>query len=966
MTKHINFKFTHDALISDDNINVIKFSGDEGISKLFEFTIELKSSNPNLDIDAILESPASLEIRLGDDRRLIQGIVSNFDAVRQINNETIYVATLVPRLWELSLYHTNEVYLEQTITEIIETVLQEAGFTTLDYDISDIEDNDVTTKIWPYKCQYGETHLDFISRLMERDGIYYYFIEGDVGEKIIFCNSLNFQEAIAIPNVLYSPITSLEINALENTVNSFVSQQKRLPYKVLVKDYNDDKPSVDIKGEAIIDDKANKNSEIYVWGQNIETPEEGGVLAQLRAEEFLTTKRTYHGESSVIRMLTGFNFTLKGHFRQSCNQEYVLVAISHEGSNPSALDFNGGTENLAPVYSNSFSAIAADVQYRPAQVTHKPEIHGTLNAFIDAEGDGQYAELDEEGRYRVTMPFDRVNRDGGKSSHWLRMSQPFAGANQGMSFPLRKGGEVLLTFIGGDPDRPVIAGSIPNASQPSITNSDNQTNSLIKTGSGNKIELEDKDGKNRIKLQTGDNKTYMHLGAPNHPGDGWVVITDGMERKEILGGQQVAVKTKILANTATTTYTYTELSPEPNEVFDEVAAFPFVKRDLTTIASSKCGATTVKLTKDEELSGNYIVQRKFGPTYSHGNGPNFVYGVGPTFAFGPSQLVKHWDRDDVNQAAGLVSTMKSYNLSGIAAYGGSTPGNPCPVATVAVAAIPAVTAWENCLKAGEVIVKQTDTFKAQNGNIYDFGGYWNYNLGNSYAENHMDQDKTEINKKEFFDRCDIGGPNYNTIIGASTPFTKLGAPIFEKDKVWVSKSYGDSYSYTRGHTTELFVGTTESCYMGNKLEYVAAATESVFFGNQMSFSLAAKEDITIGLEFGIKMGGGKSLVLGWWNEVNPSAEAKAKKAEQEVVDTYTALINKKINAVNTSIGKVGMRVSAVKSKVAKNTSNIQSNTTKIAKNATAIEKIDTTVINISAQVTNVKVTALQVNTYIFL
>ena len=101
---------------------------------------------------------------------------------------------------------------------------------------------------------------------------------------------------------------------------------------------------------------------------------------------------------------------------------------------------------------------------------------------------------------------------------------------------------MLLSFIGGDPDRPVITGAMPNAAQPSIVNASNQTNNLIRTAAGNRIEMEDQQGRNRIKFHTGDDKSYMHLGAPNHAGDGWVVVTRGIERKEILGGQNLMVR----------------------------------------------------------------------------------------------------------------------------------------------------------------------------------------------------------------------------------------------------------------------------------------------------------------------------------------------------------------------------------------------------------------------------------------
>jgi len=944
MTKQINFTFNHEALIAGDNITVVKFNGDEGISKLFEFAIELKSTNADLDIDAILESPASLEISLGDDVRKIQGIVSHFDAVRQINHETIYVATLVPRLWELSLYHTNEVYLEQTVSEIIETVLQEAGFTSLDYDISGIEENDVTGKVWPYKCQYGETHLDFISRLMERDGIYYYFVEGDVGEKIVFCNGLNFQEAIAVPDVLYSPMSSLEINSLENTVSSFVSQQKRLPHKVLVKDYNDDKPSVDIKGEAIIDEKANKSSEIYVWGQNIETPEEGGVLAQIRAEEFLATKRTYHGESSVVRLLTGFNFTLKDHFRQTCNQEYLLVSISHEGSNPSALDFSGGIGELPPVYGNSFSAIAADVQYRPEIVTNKPEIHGTLNAFVDSEGDGQYAEVDEEGRYRVTLPFDRIDRDGGKASHYLRMSQPFSGENQGMHFPLRKGAEVLLTFIGGDPDRPVIAGSIPNASQPSVVNADNHTNSMIKTGAGNKIELEDKEGKNRIKFQTGDDTTYMHLGAPNHDGNGWVIETTGIERKWIEGGLQ----STIYSNSAGVTEAGATTGSDGQALAkkDPTTIFPFIKRNND--GSSADGTTT--LTNAQEYSGDYIIDRRIGNRYYYSGDPltegtitttksiEFNYGEGNIFNFGSSQEVTHWSKNDVNDAKGLVDAIYSKNVTGFSNIAGNNG-----------------TTWSDIVAEGEVDLKKTDSFIIQEGNIYDFGGYWNYNFGNSYEENHMKGHDINTRDHNFFthfvsslfgvnDRALPPGPDWDDFSGDLVSL--------KNGETWVSKSWGSSYDYFAGDSLEITEGDSEShtygksydSFWGTAEEHFRGASHSTYWGasNDMFFGVSnslmlggyidttiaaafetfigAKSDITLAALNEIKLGmwtdisAGSQFTVGGGTEVRASLVAKAEVEAAAVKATATKLENA-LNAIHGDINSIHNGMVKIESKV---------------------------------------------------
>lgn len=832
MSEQIQFTFALSGNQSD-LFNVLKFSGDEGISRLYEFNIELLSDNADVDIDAILQQPATLTLEQNDDVRVIQGIVSHFDAIRQMNNQVLYKARLVPRLWELSLYHTNEVYLDMTVPEIIEAVLTEGGFETVDYDLTSLQGE---YKKWAYKCQYGETHLDFIHRLMERDGIYYYFTQGDVGEKIIFCDLVTMQDALATPEVQYSPASSLEINTLANTVHSFVSQQKRLPYRVMLKDYNDDKPSVDVKGEAIIDDGANKSSEIYVWGQNIETPEEGEQLAQIRAEQIRAGKCVYHGESAVHRLIPGYFFSLKGHFRSACNQDYCLLSLHHEGQDRRLVD--GASNGQSPSYHNELMAQPADVQYRPALETPRPEIHGVLNAYVDAESDGHYAEVDEEGRYRILLPFDRVDRDGGKASHWIRMSQPFAGENQGMHFPLRKGTEVLLTFVGGDPDRPVIAGSMPNSGAPSVINADNHTNSLIQTKAGNRIELEDKDGKNRIKFETPQMGSYMHLGAPNHDGDGWVVSTNGIERKYIGGGSQVTLKTGKSNSDTSVEFGHDKDTTDPTGIF----AFP--KRDDKGKALN---GSISRYTHAEEIEGGHIIYRRKGMRLFWSDGVEFNYGEGKIYDFGNSHEVTHWDEKDIDGAKKLVDTMFGRTVSGFKQYtaDGNNPSG----------------SWKQMIEQGEFEVKQTDTFTAQNGNIYDFGGYWNYNLGNSYEENHIDQGAA-INAKKGKDKAAKGGPSFGSAVGAQV--------TINADSAWVTKNYGDTYEYTDGNILEIMEGNTESHvhgdvyeeFHGDAISHVRGCSHATFHGATHDLYLGAAQEESIGAYSEINVGVCSELTIG--------------------------------------------------------------------------------------------------------
>ncbi len=176
-------------------------------------------------------------------------------------------------------------------------------------------------------------------------------------------------------------------------------------------------------------------------------------------------------------------------------------------------------------YTNSFAAIPADLQYRPPRKTPWPRFYGVMNAIIDAEGSGQYAELDEYGRDKVRLPFDLANRPDGKASSWIRMAEPYAGGGYGMHFPLRKGTEVLLTFVDGDVDRPVIASAAPNFEQQSIVKDKNAPANAIRSASGNQLVFGDKKGQEFIGMYSPFHKSGIAVGSHEEGGGGSIAMT---------------------------------------------------------------------------------------------------------------------------------------------------------------------------------------------------------------------------------------------------------------------------------------------------------------------------------------------------------------------------------------------------------------------------------------------------------
>jgi type VI secretion system secreted protein VgrG len=396
--------------------------------------------------------------------------------------------------------------------------------TTQDYELK------LTKKYhpWEYICQFRETDFDFISRWMEREGIYYFFEQGEENEKLIITDNSTVHKDIAgLPTIPYFPPSGLAPE--EEAIKAFFCRQKRLPNKVILNDYNYRKPSLELKADTVVDKKGRGN--VYFYGEHFKTPEEGHALAIVRAEEIRCRENLFHGEGTQPALRPGFIFEIAGHYRESYNQKYLIAEIEHRGGQAKAFMTGTGDElaegEKQPTYVNAFTAIPAGVQFRPERNTTKPRFYGTMNAKVDAAGIGQYAEIDDEGRYKVKLPFDQNGNGGGKASRWVRMVQPYAGADHGMHFPLHKGTEVLLTFVDGDPDRPIIAGAVPNAETKSVVTSLNATRNTIRSAGGNMLEMQDMAGLQRVLLSTPHDNTYLHMGAPNSPTLQWEQSTMG-------------------------------------------------------------------------------------------------------------------------------------------------------------------------------------------------------------------------------------------------------------------------------------------------------------------------------------------------------------------------------------------------------------------------------------------------------
>jgi len=831
-SKHFSFESFASGL-DENTFGVINFKGYEAISETYDFEIMLVSSNKEIDLEEVLQSQAVFTIhRASDDNVLYNGIIAEFDQLHEVNDVIFYRARLVPKLWWLTLTHHNQVFLNQSVVSFVEDALRDGGLESADFDIgtlSGYEDID-------YTCQYDESHFNFVSRWLERQGIYYYFTQESDGEVLVLTDTKFSHDALKQgADLFYNPASGLEGKHLGEAIGSFTCRQKQLPAEIILKDYNYERPSLDITSRADVDPAGRGLS--YIYGEFFATAEEGERLATIRAEELLCQKQEFFGESTVPYIMPGFTFNLNNHYRADFNQEYLILEVTHEGNQSHLMSGGiatdaGKSQNQA-IYRNTFKAIPNDVQYRPLRNTEKPKISGTIHAKVD----------DEQGRYRVKLPFD-INDEhmDGKGSAPIRMMQPYAGKNRGMQFPLVKGTEVLLTFIEGNPDRPVIAGAVSNPETQGPVNAENLSESVIQTGGNNRIRMEDKKGSERMVFESPAANSWIRVGSTNDPitlnGTAVVCIEVGdsyTDQGAVVQATSAAI-TPVITKEGDSSFSG-DVADVPNS--EGVYTFTYTSNNASTstpdIAIRKVyvGADTIN-TDTEDADGIRI--RTAGVYWNEGMSREGDYiGGAPVPTTTPQRgSTADPSHTDPNQIGDLLANFGvGYNPTGLISYYNEAGSDSPKTFTDLNAAI----------VGAHVSVSSLDTFTTQEGNIYDFGGYWNYNLGNSYAEDHMDQDSSvTLNEKATYDLLNTGGPHFTSIdwpthnsddqglanlIGSSfndlsSSDTELPGTYFNSDgstRLWVQKSFGNSYEYTEGDSI--------SVSKGNSLEVTHGGNTSV-------------------------------------------------------------------------------------------------------------------------------------------
>ncbi|MNK88899.1 Phage-related baseplate assembly protein [compost metagenome] len=493
-----------------------RFSGCEGLSTLFSFELSLISQDARLELKSLIGQPASLDIELASGAsRYIHGFISRFSLQKSDGGLACYSATLSPWLWMLSRRFDSRIFQDQTSEDILRTVFAHYGVLPMfDFRLEQ------PLKRHSYITQYRESDLDFVLRLLEHEGLFFYFAHTKEEHRLIICDhSRHLEPLIQQPRIRYHSASVTEtadsitrwsshrvLQSGRMAIQTFDYRQPRNPLPVSM-------PSLNAQGDI-------PACEIYDFPGHYShgTPADGEALVRHRLEALEVQGKTFEGASNCRAMLPGYTFELTQHFDHDRDpvddRQFLLLKVEHQGQN------NYLTDQPAN-YDNRFTCIRRKIAFRPPITTPRPTIAGALTAIVVGP-EGEDVFTDEMARVQVRFHWQR-EQDPAQATTWLRVAMPSAGAGFGHQFLPRIGQEVLVTFLGGDIDRPLVTSVLYNADHfpPHFSNATglpgNRTLSGIQTqehqGKGfNELLFDDTPGALRARLATTHQATALNLG----------------------------------------------------------------------------------------------------------------------------------------------------------------------------------------------------------------------------------------------------------------------------------------------------------------------------------------------------------------------------------------------------------------------------------------------------------------------
>ncbi|MFS2093240.1 type VI secretion system tip protein TssI/VgrG [Pseudomonas sp. Pseusp11] len=483
--------------------------GDEELGRLFSYELQLHSLDNAIDLNQLLGKPMCLSLQLdGGGERHFHGIVARCSQNVDQGQFASYQATLRPWLWLLTRTSDCRIFQNLTIPQIIKQVFRDLGF-------SDFEDTlSRPYREWEYCVQYRETSFDFVSRLMEQEGIYYFFRHEQGRHVLVLADAYGAHANVpGYASVPYYPKNEQQ-RERDHIYDWHLAQQVQ-PGSLELNDYDFQRPGarIDVRS-AMPRPHTAGDYPLYDYPGTYVQSEDGEHYARTRIEALQTLHEQVELAGNARGLGSGHLFSLTGFSRQDQNREYLIVGARYHIDQES-LETSGGAASAQ--FESNLTCIDAQQSYRPLPNTHRPIVKGPQTALVVGPK-GEEIWTDQFGRVKVHFYWDRHDQSNENSSCWIRVSQSWAGKNWGSMQIPRIGQEVIVSFLEGDPDRPIITGRVYNAEQTVPYDlPENATQSGMKSRSSkggspanfNEIRMEDKKGAEQLYIHAERNQDIV-------------------------------------------------------------------------------------------------------------------------------------------------------------------------------------------------------------------------------------------------------------------------------------------------------------------------------------------------------------------------------------------------------------------------------------------------------------------------
>ncbi|WP_290650823.1 type VI secretion system Vgr family protein [Aquisalimonas sp.] len=441
--------------LGEDVLALRRIEATEELGRVFQYRLDLLSPDDTIQLQDLLGENVTVRLALADGgERFFNGHISRFMMQGYQGNLAHYEATVVPWLWFLGRTADCRIFQNQSVPEIVAEVFREHGFT-------DFEDSLTGTyRTREYVVQYRETDLSFVSRLMEHEGIYYFFRHDEDKHTLVLADSPNcHMPCPGCEQIPYYPPGHHAVGEQEY-LWTWRALQEVQPGAFAMNDFDFTAPSKSLRSvSSQVREHTMADLEYYDYPGHYQELSDGEAYSRVRVEELQAEYEVFRGEGDTRGLLVGGLFELTDYPREDQNREYLVVAASYEFESDGFE--SGGADSTGPGYQCRFSALDSRTPFRPRRSTPKPVVQGPQTAIVVGKS-GEEIWTDQYGRVKVQFHWDRYGKADENSSCWVRVSHPWAGKQWGAVAVPRIGQEVIVECLEGDPDRPIITGRVYN------------------------------------------------------------------------------------------------------------------------------------------------------------------------------------------------------------------------------------------------------------------------------------------------------------------------------------------------------------------------------------------------------------------------------------------------------------------------------------------------------------------------